>query len=268
MAAYTDTWAYQSLISNLDAEISQLTKQRERLAGIRLRGGVIKRKKTLEEERLFTSLGNRLKTLRHRRDNVEDLGQYAWPDLFKLWEAAYGGSWSKEEKLLLEGELEAFEGRGEKSLRHRLGLPQIVSQDSCDLPGDEEVKYVGTATNVLIRVSGIGRRAYIRALRSVPEELITDEMLDGEVSQSKVYGSLPEQVRKDLQSSLAPDKVLACYAAIYLTTETGFSRIPRKEFGNAFSLSCVTQYSPKYRLKREFVESKLRKSLKLAAKAA
>jgi len=262
MVAYTDTSTYCRLVSELDAEIAVISARRRRLAEIP------KRERSSDEARELVNSTGRLKRLQWRRDNATDPSQYTWSDLLALWEAAYGGSWTQEEKRLLEVELVAFEGRGEKPLRLRLGLPLAVSRDSCDLPGDEEVKYVGAMMNVLIRVGGIGRRAYIRALRKVSEELITDEMWDGEVSQSKVYGSLPEQVRKDLQSSLAPDKVLTCYAAIYLTTETGFSRIPREEFGNAFSLSCVTQYSPKYRLKREYVESKLRKSLKLVAKAA
>jgi len=263
MVAYTDTPAYLRLMEGLNAEIARLTLRQAHLSGIRTRGGAVQRKRTQEEARALASARSRLKTLLHRRDNAADLGQHAWPELLELWEAAYGGSWTTEERRLLEGELEAFEGRGEKPLRLRLGLPPAVSRDSCDLPGDEEVKYVGPSAG-LIRVSGIGRRAYIRALRAVSEELITDEMWDGEVSQSKVYHSLPEQVRRDLQASLAPDRVLACYAAIYLTTETGFSRIPREDFGSAFNLSCVTQYSPKYRLKREYVEGRLRKSLRTA----
>jgi hypothetical protein len=254
MTPYNKTERYVQYVSRLDAERISLLQEIDQLAGTK-RGtpGVAKKRAQFK---------NRLKTITANLTKVAtpgDLSAFTWPELFDLWSACWGWRWTHEELWFFKQETEYYEGRGEKSLRHRLGLPLVVSLDSCDLPNGE-VKYLG-ANVESFRAGKVGRRMYVRGLRELPDELLTDEMLDGEVSAGKLYHSMPEAVRLKLQRDLAPEKALAHYPAMFLTTENGYGYVPRDDYSKAFSLTCITQMSPKYRLRREYVEQQLLESL-------
>jgi hypothetical protein len=117
-------------------------------------------------------------------------------------------------------------------------------------------------------VGKVGKRAYGRLARELARSFKEDAMQpeqwdmvsDGEVSAGKVYYGLPAPVREVLQQALAPEKVLSCYQTLYLLSDRGFVRVGRLDFANAFTLAGVTQMSPKYRLRRDYVESRLRRS--------
>ncbi len=204
-------------------------------------------------------LKQRLKTIDRSLLKSKDLSDFAWPELFMLWSDACGWVWSKEEIELLQQEIESYEGRGEKPLRHRLGFPLDATLDSCDLPTGE-VKYVGDKVEP-IRVGKSGRRSYVRSLRELVDDLVTDEMLDGEVSAGKLYNELNPVVQSKLLENLSPATILKCYPAMYLTTNFGYGFIPREHYSQAFSLACVTQMSPKFRLKRSYVEEQIKRTL-------
>lgn len=258
---FTETPPYAAHVERINAQIVGLTAQRAPLDRSGLRNRYLPAR-TADEDRLFTNLGSQLRTLRRRLETTTELSQYSMVELIELWEASHGRRWTAEERALLDESLVAFEGRGEKPLRHRLGLPQVVSRDSCDLPGDEEVKHIGDNPACSFRLGKVGRRVYVRLLRLVADEDVTDDMLDGNVSPSKIYRTYPEHVRRLMCDSLMPSRVLSCYSAIYLTTETGFSRVPRDHYDVAFGLICVAQHTPQYRLRREYVEGRLAATLK------
>lgn len=201
----------------------------------------------------------RLKTIERSLLKSKDLSDFTWSELFTLWSDACGWMWTKEELKLLQHETESYEGLGEKPLRHRLGLPLDATMESCDLPTGE-VKYVGDKVEP-IRVGKIGKRMYVRSLREISDELVTDEMLDGEVSAGKLYNELDATIQEKLLTNLAPENVLSCYPAMYLTTDTGYGFVPQEHYKQAFSLACITQMSPKFRLKRSYVEDRIRRTL-------
>jgi hypothetical protein len=145
-------------------------------------------------------------------------------------------------------------------------LPLEATQGSCDFPDEGEGKYVGDKVEDF-RVGKTGKRAYGRLFRELARTFKEDSMTpeqwdmlsDGEVSAGKVYHALPLLVRKAMQQALAPEIVLSCYQTMFLVSDKGFVRVPRSDFSTAFSLVAVTQMSPKYRLKREYVEMRLRR---------
>lgn len=259
MVAYTETAAYLGFVSRLEKEIVSLSEQKIGLGAMHIRQEE-NRKRTTDEEKQLLSVNQRLKILVHQRENAASLNFHTWPELFDLWEASYGRTWTDEELVLMAQTTAMYEGKGEKPLRHRLGLPIEATNASSDLPGDEEIKYL-SPINTRFRVGKFGKRAYISMLRELSDEHITPDMWDGEVPTSKIYNSLPDNVRSKLQTNLAPERVLSCYEAIYLTTDTGHSRVPKADYHAAFGLSNVSQYSPIFRLKREYVESQVRSTV-------
>ncbi len=206
-----------------------------------------------------SKIRQRLKTIDRSIVKCKDLSGFTWPELFALWSESCGWAWTADELLLLQQETESYEGRGERPLRHRFGLPLEATLDSCDLP-DGEVKYIGAKMETL-RVGKSGKRMYVRSLRELPDEFVTDEMLDGEVSAGKLYHDLNNIVQDKFLRNLSPENVLKCYPAMYLTTDVGYGKVPQEHYSQAFSLACITQYSPKFRLKRSYVEEQLKKTL-------
>lgn len=255
---YDETPTFTFHIDVLRGERAELERKIDAMAQLKrgIPGAANKRAK----------LRARLKTVNRCLENAIDLSDFTWPDLFRMWSEACGWKWTDEELVLFDQEIETYEGRGERPLRHRLGLRLNATLDSCDLPTGE-VKYIGPNMEP-IRVGKVGKRLFVRVLRDLPDELLTDEMLDGEVSAGKLYHKLPEQVRQTLVSSLSTTNVLAQYPALYLTTPEGYCFIPREHYDKALNLACITQMSPKYRLKREYVEEQVKRTLTVNPSAA
>jgi hypothetical protein len=263
---YRLTRVYQDHVACLNAEHAALEAEIAQLAGIK--HGT----RTADQSQRALAAKSRLKTVKRYLDQVEDLTKYSWPDLVHLWfdtrSGREGGLYDAVELELLHLEREGFEGLGEKPIKHRLGLSLEASLEKSDLPNDEEIKYLG-ATVDAIKLSVAGRRCYGKLtrdlMRSFPDDIMLEEQWEcltiGEVSAGKVYHSLPEAIRTKLQAGLAPEKVLGCYAAIYVSTDRGFARIPREDYAQAWSLTCVSQMSPKYRIKRDYVEAQLRQTV-------
>jgi len=257
---YTQTPTYVDHVSRLQAEARALQDELDALSTVK-RGT-----RSLEQGRRSTVARARLKTVKKNLDGLVDFSTFTWTSLFTMLAEAEACAWNDEQLALLRGELESYEGRGEKSLRHRFGLPIEATQGTCDFPDDGEGKYVGDKVDA-IRVGKVGKRAYGRLFRELARSFKEDSMQpeqwdmlsDGEVSAGKVYHSLPAPVRVTMQQALAPETVLACYQTLFLMSDRGFVRVPRTDFATAFSLAAVTQMSPKYKLKREYVELRLRR---------
>lgn len=252
------TKTYINHVTTLRSERATLLTEIDAIASLK-RGT-----RTAEQKTQLALLRSRLKTVERNLDGLHDMSSLTWPELFQLLVEVNECEWTPEQVALLDGDLEAYEGRGERALRHRFSLPLEASQGSCDFPDDGEGKYLGSELRSF-RVGKVGKRAYGRLCRAIIRAHVEDAMTpeqwdalsDGEVSAGKVYHDLPEQIRTCLQSCLAPSEVLSCYQTIYLMTDAGFVRVPRKDFSTAFALSAVTQMSPTYRLRRDYVEARV-----------
>lgn len=257
---YTKTPTYVGHVSCLREESNALRVELARLSS-GPRGS-----RTQEQTRRVGRIRARLKTIDKNLDGLLDFSTFTWSALFNMLAEADECVWNDEQLRLLRAETESYEGKGEKSLRHRFGLPLEATQGSCDFPDEGEGKYVGDKVEDF-RVGKVGKRAYGRLFRELARSFKEDSMSpeqwdmlsDGEVSAGKVYHALPAPVREAVQQALAPETVLACYQTLYLVSDRGFVRVPRVDFSTAFSLAAVTQMSPKYRLKREYVETRLRR---------
>lgn len=257
---YTQTLTYLNHVSRLREEARDLQQELNVLSDMK-RGT-----RSPEQARRATNVRSRLKTVSKNLEGLLDFSTFTWPALFTMLTEAEECTWNEEQLLLLKGELENYEGRGERSLRNRFGLVDAPTLGTCDFPDDGEGKYVGDKVEP-IRVGKVGKRAYGRLFRELARSFSEDSMQpeqwdmlsDGEVSAGKVYHSLPLPVRDVMQRALAPDAVLVCYQTLFLMSDRGFVRVPRCDFSTAFSLAAVTQMSPKYRLRREYVEARLRR---------
>lgn len=257
---YTQTPTYVGHVSCLRSEATELQAELAALSS-GPRGS-----RTKEQSRRVTRIRTRLKTIDKNLQGLLDFSTFTWSALFNMLAEADGCTWNEEQLRLLRTETESYEGKGEKSLRNRFGLPLEATQGVCDFPDEGEGKYVGDKVEDF-RVGKVGKRAYGRLFRELARSFKEDSMApdqwdmlsDGEVSAGKVYHALPPPVREVMQQALAPETVLACYQTLYLVSDRGFVRVPRIDFSTAFSLAAVTQMSPKYRLKREYVEARLRR---------
>lgn len=256
---HTRTLRYALYVAGLEERRSSLCAEVDRLAAM-----APKARKPAQRARLRNAR-NQVRTLDRRIARAADASSLCWVDAFHALAELNGGLWTPAELDLLKQEVTTFEGRGEKPLRHRFGLPLEATLESHDLFNDEEVKYVGALVEPF-KVGRMGRQAYVRSfkelVRELPDEALPpeawDDLANGEVSAGKLHGSMPQRVRDKLRTSLAPDRVLACYSALYLTTPEGFVRVPRDDFAAALGLVSVTQMGPKYRLRREYVDARLR----------
>jgi hypothetical protein len=256
---YTETRTYVSHMAALRTERATLKKE---LADL---GELARGTRTPEQQRRTNAAKNRLKTVEKNLTGLHDMSTFTWKDLFQLLVEADECEWNAAQLALMQGDMATYEGRGEKSLRHRFGLPLEVSQDVCDFPDDGEGKYLGDKLETF-RLGKVGKQAYGRVYRTIvrqfKDECLTpdlwDTLTDGEVSTGKVYHELPLLLRTLLQEALAPAVVLSSYQTMFLMSDFGFIRVPRCDFAAAFQLSAVTQMSPKYRLRRDYVERRLR----------
>jgi hypothetical protein len=251
---YTKTSRFISHVTQLVTERDALRGELETLA--RIKRGT----KTAEQSTRITQIRNRLKVLDRNIEGVADLSTFNRSELFHFLAAAVGDPngniWDVFQLRLNALDTLSYEGAGEKAIRHMLGLPMETSTDKADLPDDEEVKFTGDNID-LFRPGRMGRRMYVRLLKSLSDEMVSDEMLDGEVTAGKLYHSMDAELHVKFQTALAPQVVLADYSAIYLTTNVGYVKIVKADYERAFSLACVTQVSPKYRLKRSYLEAQL-----------
>lgn len=252
---YTQTALFASHLIKLHAEIECLQHDIQQIRSLP-RGT-----KTPAQIKQLANYTRRLKlVIWHVTDNVNNLRYFTFSELVNLYSESMGWQWNAVERQLLHAERAQFEGKGEKPLRHRLGIDLTPTQEASDLPNGAEVKFIGE-TIAPFRSPLAGRRAYVRLLREIPDEQTTNDLLDGEVSANKIYKFLPHYSRTMLQLRLTPEIVLDCYRAIFLTTDFGFVWVPNTRFQDAFRLVCVTQMSPKYGLRREYVETELKKQL-------
>lgn len=249
MIPYTTTPTYVSHVSALVSEKELILSELVSLTGIK---GVADKRARLKQ---------RLKTI--DKNLADGIAALTWPDVFKVWIETRsdnnGGLWTPDELQLIKQEVTYCEGHTEKALKSRLGLslqPTYGDIDIKDGANDGDDKYLGDSIGTF-RTSKLGTRLYIKCLRELTDEQVTDEMYDGKVSAGKLYRSLPEPVRLKFQTSLAPEVGLACYPSLYLSNDHGFVRVMRSEYALAFRLECITQHDPKYKLRRDYVEAQL-----------
>jgi len=264
---YTDTQTFKNHEALITNEISSLEAEFKSLGGVPGMGG---------KRQAIRS------TLRTRHSWIEGINSLS-SSYFTLWDLihiladAEGTLWTPNEARLWHVELANYEGRGEKSIRTRLGLHDGPTTDTCDLAEiNEEVKnWQGAAHSSgkpriqSIRVGEIGKKAYGRLqrdiVRSNGNDIMSDEFWDalacGEVSPGKLYNSMPEAIRSRLLTELAPSKVMSCYDAVNGVTELGYVRIPREDYDRAWRLNCITQMSPKYDVRVDYIKQRLMKTL-------
>ncbi len=249
MIPYTKTPTYVSHVSALTDERSACLAQLDAWAGVR---GVANQRVKIKQ---------RLKTI---DKNLQcGLASLTFPDVFKVWIETRldnnGGPWTADERKLLKKKVTYSEGHTEKALKRRLGLSLKASHKDIDIKdgtNDGDDKYLGDTIGSF-RTGRLGTRLYIKCLRELPDDQVTDEMYDGRVSAGKLYRSLPEAVRLKFQACLAPEVGLACYPSLYLSNDHGFVKVLSSEYAQAFRLDCVTQHDPKYKLRRDYVEAQL-----------
>lgn len=276
---HISTKTFLGLVAPMDAEIAEAALQCDRLA----RTIETKRKANCnlpkskwrptkaDENRLAAGMKriDELEALRLRMMADVSKSLFTWQSVVRMLIEADGCVWTGHQLALGEKELESYEGKYEDSLRDRMGWPMGSTLGTSDFPDDGEGKYLGANTDPTFRVGVIGKRALGRMrgdlYRKFEQASLTQEQWDalddGEVSADKLYNTFPETVRLHVQAELQPVKVLACYKRIYFLTDYGYIVVPREDFARAISLVCVTQMSPKYRLKRSYVEERLRASV-------
>lgn len=269
----TETPTFSELLAPKDAELIALHERCEQLARTieakKSANATAKRKKDIQkfgnEERELAAKKRRIEALSEEilflSANVSTL---TWAQLLNMLIETEEHTWNKRQIELGNKELESYEGRYEDSYRDYKGWPLGASQDGGDFPNGGEGKYLNSSSELTFRVSRAGTRAFGALLRVIAREFSEDSMtpeqwdilFDGEVSSSKIYHSFPELVRNRLQAALAPEKVLT-YEYLVFLTDRGFFEVPKEDYARALSLASVTQMSPKYRLKREYVEQRL-----------
>lgn len=249
MIPYTQTPTHVIHVNALTSEKEACLAELDALSGVK---GVADRRAKIKQ---------RLKTI---DKNLQDgLASLTWPDLFKVWietrSGNEGGLWSPEELELNKQEVTYCEGHTEKALKRRLGLslqPTYGDIDIKDGTNDGDDKYLGDTVGTF-RTSRSGTKLYIKCLRELSDEQMTEDMYAGNVSAGKLYTSLPEPVRLKFQAYLEPAVGLACYPSLYLSNNHGFVKVLKSDFAQAFSLAMITQYNPKYKLRREYVETQV-----------
>lgn len=269
---HTDTKAFGEHIAPTDAEIIQLMAEcdqlaraveERKLANVNLKP--YKQKPTKAFENRLLSKQSQLDELgRYILKLHNDVSDFSWRSLLDMLVQAEEHVWNERQKELGNKERADYEGKYEDSYRDYMGWPLGASLSTSDFPDGSEGKYLsgGEAT---FRVGKVGKRAFSALLRSLalecPEETMTSEewdvLFDGEVSAGKIYHTLPEVVRTKIQQALPPEKVLSCYPSIVFLTDTGFFQVPREDFPRALRLIEVSQMSPKYRIKREYIEQRV-----------
>lgn len=249
-------------------------KQETEAAELQLANAVTSKDRSAAKARLKTKL------LQSGRMRDLSTSYFTMWQLVHLLADAEGTLWTPEEAALWNLEVQTYEGRGEKSLRHRYrdSVSQVASQGSCDLKEiNEEIKnWQGDAslpgdgpvckrTIQSIRAGKAGKNAYARLHREIvrqhddaemPMEL-WDALAVGELSPRKLHKDLPHGIKLNIQYYLSPSIIMGGYDAVNGVSELGFLRIPRSDYNSAFSLTCITQMGPKYDLRKNYVRDRL-----------
>jgi hypothetical protein len=280
---YTETTTYRDRLTKLEADVVALETIIAEIAGIRLYGGTVKRKRTLEEKRRLDNAKSRLKTARKKLAAWKELKITPW-DVVHLIQAADSRLWSPKQYELWHKELAPHEGRGEASLRDYYGLPPAKSTtEEVDLPenGVEAKNVQGRGQNGTLQLQTIqagkaGRKAYSvwmgtsaesGIFKGLPED-VRIALFTGEVTRNVIYGHLPEDIRRSLLAAIRPSTVFAALKAIDCTTRNGSLHLPKGDFDAAWDIVCVTKCGPKYALKRGYLWDRLKATLSAAQHGA
>lgn len=284
MVAFTQTRTFCALVAPMDAEIDRLRTQVDQLARTieskRSKNLTVPKSKRVAvkaDENAFERCRKQLDTeLRKKAASLSGSPSFfrsiSTDDLIAVLgesladDPKAGGSFSEDEQRLAGSTL-SYEGKWEREIRARLGLQSQSSLDHNDTPFGE-VKYA--AGSHLFRSMQAGRKRWGALLRSIirkwPEESLDPEtweaFSDGEVSTSKIHRTLPEPLREQIQQELRSDRVLVAYdRGIFFAVDSGYFHVPPADYSRAFSLSCITQAVPKYRIRRDYVEIRLLSTL-------
>lgn len=265
----TETKTFRAIIAPKVAEIAEFTAQCEQLArtiedknATNVGLSKSKRRPVKGDEKKLCSLQRRITALQeHIIAMGSAISSFTWPQALGIMVECKGNVWNDRQLELGKKETEAYEGKYEDSYRDVVGWALgAASLNTSDFPDGGEGKYIGNGDSTF-RVSRAGTRAFGRLLkgiiRELPDDVMSEEQWDimwsGEVSAGKIYHSFPEVVRARIQKELAPERVLSCPYVVFFT-DVGYFRVSRDEYATALGLASVTQMSPKYRVKREYVE--------------
>jgi hypothetical protein len=209
---------------------------------------------------------------------------YSKLKLWALWCEAIkhtNGSWTDYEIELYNQVISYGEGLGEKSYKSRIGLIEKLNTNSqYDIESlQQEIKCIENKFKVItkknqegklvsklqpIRLGKKGKLAWGKSkrklIRSFSDEKLSESQWNaidsGEVGKS-ILRTMPEVVQTLITEDLKSSNVLSEYNAIICVSSVGFLVVPRVDYSNAFNLLCISQMSPKYTLKRSYLENLL-----------
>lgn len=276
---YIDASAFIALLAPMDVVIAEHEARCQQLARTieekkQANVGLAKSKQkptTLDETRLRKAQ-NDLAEARQEKQSLYDL-KLKPIDLAIVLMECEGTLWTAEEAPEWSKEVANQEGRGEKGLRMRHGLPLVSTTQDVDLPEiNEEVKCVEAATGKALqpmRPGTLGNKIFSGWVFLSAEEGafkgLGDEhrqaFMFGEVLRPMLYGGLPDEVRNAVHTLLAPSNVLGHYNAINATTRHGFIRIPSEDADKAWGLVTITKGGPKYELRTSYLVERLKRTL-------
>ena len=287
---YRNTSVYCELCSTRSAEVVELEAQRNRAARslaeaelynaeqvanppLSKRGRPLKPKlkKLGNLQRALKSSEEELAEARQCLQDVYDLKLRNVVLLHMLMEAD-GTLWTPEEAAEWSKELANQEGRGEKGLRMRYGLPLVSTTKDVDLPQiNEEVKNVESSSGKNlqpIRTGAHSQKMYGMWLMLSAEKGFFKDFSEkqrtafgtGELLPSFLREGISKEVRDIVYDLLKPSSVIGHYAAVNGTTSKGFIRVPSEDADVAWRLVTITKYGPKYELQTEYLIERLKKT--------
>ncbi len=270
---YSQTSVFQKRCKPFTSQIALLQSQHEQLtltlAELHIKNAGLKKYKQIPTKRIEQKVHSCERSITELHQSIHaltnDITQFSWIELLTMLIELEGHVWNEHELELGKKDREDYEGKFEDSYRYRLGLPLGASLDDTDFPNMSEGKYLSDKETAF-RIGKIGKRSYGSLLRVLAREFTENSMspeqwetmFDGEVSGGKIYHTFPEQIRACIQRQLAPERVLSAYNSFVFLTDVGYFLINRDDYSAAFSLSQITQMSPKYRFKREYIEKRIR----------
>jgi hypothetical protein len=269
---HIETKVFSERVSLMDAKVVQLIAECELLARAIEERMLANIDLKPYERKSIKALENRIKSRYKRIQGIcaerqrlyTDLSLFSWSELRDMLCESEGHVWNERQRELGNKEREDYEGKFEDSYRDYNGWPLGASLDCADFPDGSEGKYLA-GQEATFRVGKVGKRIFGSLLKSIArefnEDAMTEEqwntMFSGEVSTNKLCHSFPEAIRLRMQNELSADKVLNVYPAMVFLTDVGFFVITREDYAKALSLTSVSQMSPRYRIKREYVEQRI-----------
>jgi hypothetical protein len=276
---YTDASAFAVLLAPMDVAIAEHEARCQQLARTieekkQSNVGLAKSKQkptTLDETRLRRAEKD-LEEAKQEKQSIIDL-KLKPIDLAVVLMECEGTLWTAEEAPEWGKEVANQEGRGEKGLRMRHGLPLVSTTQDVDLPEiNEEVKCVEAATGKALqamRPGTLGNKIFggwvflsaeAGTFKGLSEEY-RQAFMFGEVLRPMLYGGLPDEIRNAVHELLSPTNVLGHYNAINATTRHGFIRIPKEDADAAWGLVTITKGGPKYELRTSYLVERLKRTL-------